>query len=1536
MENSEGRLHFAAGIDNSAMKRDAQETQQELRNISRTAVQEGDKIDQTFKNVGKTIAGVFAVEQAKEFVVQVAKIRGEFQQLEIAFTTMLGSADKANDLMNQLIKTAATTPFNMSDVANGAKQLLAYGVAADEVNNTLIRLGDIAAGLSIPLNDLVYLYGTTMTQGRLYTQDLRQFMGRGIPLAEELAKQFGVTKDKVGELVTAGKVGFPEVKKAIEDLTNEGSKFGGLMEAQSKSISGQISNIEDAIEQMYNEIGKKTEGVISDTLGGVSVIIENWEKIGKVLLTVIAAYGAYKAALLAVWAAQKLASVWGTVQAFASLTKEVTSAKDAMLLFNMATKANPLGLVIGALTAAVAAFALFNNQTTEAAQMSQKFGEKAATAINRVNTLSTALGGLTQGTQAHKQVVDELNGILENYGATQIKEGDNIDAINEKRTLAIELIKQEAIERQRLNGIQTASDTYAQGIADAQAKLYEKLQNAQTIGKLGYLTDNKEIQQNAQAISMIVGNVVEQNINLIAGKTGEEYEKGQRKLFAEIQKRMRAIGISEETIASSWMSDNLFNHQNIVLNYTEAVARLKEEQDRTTDATNKWADAEQKAASKTTTLNDRVKATEKSLSKAEGGVHGLYSQIKKLMEQYSDNNIGFHIKFDGQVPQWMQKMNIPELQRLAKYFAALGTNMKDGAVVSVNGRLMTKQQVLQRGADYASALEQKQTAADKKKQEEEANKKEREQAAKKAAAEAKQRAKEAERERQRIEDETTERNKQIQQYQDSVKAAQSAAELDIRQDNINLMEDSFVKEKAQIDLNYDRLVAENEKRRKEMVEALKDNMVREWLNRNPNATKKQQESYRAGLNVTDADLTTSQQAGLAEYDKVAIETKAKATKDLYKRLLDEYQDYETRRTKENEKYENDRKALEALPPDYTEREQAIAELERKHKEAIKAINDEEVSKLKDTSSLFVDLFTDAADMSDKQIRKVIKDTEDLLSYLKNTSAEDMTPQFGFTTEQLQVLKNSPEKLKEITEQLKKMKAEATQTNPFKQLAEDLKKLFAKSKDGENKDSIEARLKNLGNSAAACADVVGGLSSKLSEMFEAAGNQDAADAMGTVEDAMSTVSNIGKGFAQGGIIGGVAAAAGEAIGYVTKAFQASARHAAALKQIQKEVTAQQRAYNLAILDESLSFEKASTVLGNLDYAKAVNAVDVLKRAYSELNAEMKGTKEQQQAMRDGHGFFSSLVAALNKQGTALKQTYAGLASVRIKTGHEKTGLFGWGSGRDIYSSILDVYPQLIDKAGKFNKTLAESIINSREFEGEGKEALQYMIDLYDKAEEAAKELKDYLTGIFGEFGNTMSDALVDAFRNGSDAAKAFGDSVKTMLENFGKQMIFSTLFDTIVENASDSMLAVMKNQGKTSEEKFNEYINILDTMTTGILAQQGTYDELMKRYKEMAAAKGIDIFSADSDRTGSAKGIATASQESVDELNGRATAIQGHTYSISENMKLLVGYISSILRSIMNIESETDGMKNRLERIESNSKAVKDTVSDIATKGVKIR
>lgn len=268
-----------------------------VRDASRQIEADGGNIDKTISRIKGGLATLGVGLGLKELSGQIFNTRAQFEQLEIAFTTMLGSAEKANSLLDQLKQTAAKTPFEMEDVVGGAKSLLAYGIEAEKVNDTLIRLGDIASGLSIPLNDLTWLYGTTMVQGRMFTQDFRQFQGRGIPIADELAKILDIDKEKVGDAVTAGKVGAKELEQAIVSLTSEGGKFGGLMAKQSDSLKGKWENIKDTIQLMFNEMGTQTSGVMNLTLDATAAIVDHWQEVVAVLGTVAAAYGVQKAYL---------------------------------------------------------------------------------------------------------------------------------------------------------------------------------------------------------------------------------------------------------------------------------------------------------------------------------------------------------------------------------------------------------------------------------------------------------------------------------------------------------------------------------------------------------------------------------------------------------------------------------------------------------------------------------------------------------------------------------------------------------------------------------------------------------------------------------------------------------------------------------------------------------------------------------------------------------------------------------------------------------------------------------------------------------------------------------------------------------------------------------------------------------------------------------------------------------------------------------------------------------------------------------------
>lgn len=410
-------LHFDITGDNSNFLRKLREVETRVTNTSKEIEKNGLGIEDMFNKMTKAAAAFGAGFTAKELIQNIIQVRGEFQQLEVAFTTMLGSSEKANVLMAQLTETAAKTPFDLQGVANGARQLLAYGTSAEDVNETLIRLGNIAAGLSQPLGDLVYLYGTTMTQGRLYTQDLNQFTGRGIPMRKELAKEFGVAESEIKGMVEAGMIGFPEVQKVIQNLTNEGGMFFNLMQEQSKTITGQISNIGDSFSMMLNDIGKANEGIINDALSSVSYLIENYEKVGKILIELVGTYGAYRTALITISAIENL-RYQATLAHMAGLTKMqaiITVLKTKTDALNVAMAKNPYVAVAAAIAAlGLGIYKLVTYQTeAEKAQerlnAAEKESEKASLSEQReLAKLKGELSSLKEGTDEYNTVKEKI------------------------------------------------------------------------------------------------------------------------------------------------------------------------------------------------------------------------------------------------------------------------------------------------------------------------------------------------------------------------------------------------------------------------------------------------------------------------------------------------------------------------------------------------------------------------------------------------------------------------------------------------------------------------------------------------------------------------------------------------------------------------------------------------------------------------------------------------------------------------------------------------------------------------------------------------------------------------------------------------------------------------------------------------------------------------------------------------------------------------------------------------------------------------
>lgn len=1013
-------LKFDITGDNGNMLSALQGVQNGVRQTQRVVEQSGQGIEQVFSKVQSAAAAAAGAFSAKELVRNVLEVRGQFQQLEVAFTTMLGSADKANDLMNQLVRTAATTPFDLKSVSEGAKQLLAYGTQADEVNGTLIRLGDIAAGLSIPLNDLVYLYGTTMTQGRMFTQDLRQFQGRGIPIADELAKIFGVTKDKVGELVTAGKVGAAEVQQAIENMTNAGSRFGGLMEAQSHTITGQISNIEDAIDSMFNDIGKANEGVINDALGGVSYLVEHWKEIGQIVLNVAAAYGIAKAAVVAWSTYQKihnilmekaavqmaLAKAEGIAMSEAEAMASVATMgfKNALNALKVAIASNPVGALAVVLTTVFTAMQLLDDETTELATASNKYGESAAKSIQKVKTLSDEVKGLsnsnktvTTSTKLSKDILEELNQVLDESGVARIKEGDSIDTVNKKREMAISLIKEEAIERQRLNNIDAGNQAYYDKLKSAREELFKGFSNATVKGvdsdgisdkiTQALFGDADKYRRQAQLLTDIFSDTVEEYAPSLARKSGKAYDEALTKMIERIKFKLKNAdaGFTDKdinTIMYNLGDGGWFKNSEFISSYIDKVREATSVNYDHIKSSNAVAEAEKRAADKTLTFSDKVAGISRALQGPNDGVHQLYKNIQKLMDKYKKNTIGFEIQFSGKVPAWMDKMGIPQLSSLAKRFTSLGESLKKGQTMNVNGKIFTKEQLLQRGADYASAMEAKQNKEDAAKNNENKGKsnpiaeqkkalqeklnalsyqeaagrkgaelrrkinalakkekvysasydtdnaKEAERKAKEAADKAKRKAEEAARKREyAFESNVTRKNKE---EEDAIKAAEAKEE-----ERIASITDAGEKERAAYQLQYDKTIRQVRKEADDLRKAKYDKNKRDWDNKNTDKTKVYSDTEEGKKNYKEIKLTTDQESYLQSLiSKADKEYTAQRKKwqqeeiDALNSYLKEYGSFEEKKLAITKEYEEKMQNAKSIGEKATLQMQRDKEIEK--------------------------------------------------------------------------------------------------------------------------------------------------------------------------------------------------------------------------------------------------------------------------------------------------------------------------------------------------------------------------------------------------------------------------------------------------------------------------------------------------------------------------------------------------------------------------------------------------------------------------------
>ncbi|MBS4056502.1 MAG: hypothetical protein KGZ82_04205 [Bacteroidales bacterium] len=426
--NGSGPLDFEATIDAKTFNSMLDEMERRLKGVGTTAVNEGSKIDDSFKKAAAAMAAYFSAGFAKNAIKEIGQVRGEFQQLEIALETMLRNKALSDKLMSEIVTFAAKTPFDLKGVASGAKQLLAYGTQAKDIIPTMRKLGDIAAGLSIPFGDLVYLYGTSATQGRIMTKDLMQFAGRGIPVIGELSKILNVSKAQVMELASQGALSFEHLQKVVENLTNETGMFGGMMDKQSKSITGLASNLGDAWDKMLNNIGEANQTTFEDGIKLAIRLTENYETIIDVLKVLIATVGVYKAAV-----------IMNTV-AMQGYSGALGLAVIRQNLLNLAQKATPWGIALTGITALVGALYVYNKAVGDTKTITQQINAEVSKEATSLDSLFESAKKAATGTDKRKAAIELINSRYSIYLDNLLTEKSAIEDIEKAQKKATNAI----------------------------------------------------------------------------------------------------------------------------------------------------------------------------------------------------------------------------------------------------------------------------------------------------------------------------------------------------------------------------------------------------------------------------------------------------------------------------------------------------------------------------------------------------------------------------------------------------------------------------------------------------------------------------------------------------------------------------------------------------------------------------------------------------------------------------------------------------------------------------------------------------------------------------------------------------------------------------------------------------------------------------------------------------------------------------------------------------------------------------------------
>ena len=1546
MTEQDGTLLFRIDADTAPVERAADRAGGALLGIGEKASQGGNLITQALKGAGALVASTFAVSGARDFISNMISVRQSIEQSEAALTSFLGSKEKADQMMESFKQMAATTPIDLETLSSSTQTMLGFGVSAETAGKMMHVLGDISGGNTQKFQSLSLAFSQMSSAGRLMGQDLLQMINAGFNPLEEMSRQTGKSIAELKEEMSKGAISSQQVTEAFISATEEGGRFHGMLKAQSQGLAGSFAKLKGAMNGMYNELGKESEGAIKGAVDLAASLARNYQDVALALASVAAGYGVVKGAQMAYAASSDVA--------YAMKYKSEAEALNQLMTAEQRARISKLSMKDGAKAYGDALKA--EVETTRAAVATKKAAalEEAAASKAKFTAAQMEVANARKLVAAKQAELVAAQGTANarkiEVAQTQLSNAqERLHVALRERSTAVG-VRQAAQERVvaavRAEGAAaTTADTAASGANLTVTNLLTAAKNAaaQAAARLNAVIMANAWMLAAAAVAALVYGLYKLATHQSEAEKrqkalNEAFKEGKGEaeseaakidaLYAQLNKAKKGTQeykTAKDAIVKQYGGylDKLNAERGKVLDVADAYKALRDrviesakaramqkfidkELEKNTDKRSEVIDNVKKTLSQAYSgkaLEDMTKFVVDKLSKGESLKGYKIYDNKRFwkdtgdMESYTTYNVLDNLKKSFDTVNNLDKTAIKDAELLFNMSYAKAVNLANGGSVSTppqggnNGR---------RGHSGGGSKEnpeierQKQLYALQRQMEQQ------------EAAQAK-----------RHRDEALKREQdEVERWQDGTEKQLKLIELGKRA-KLNALQDE----------------------QDALLEKLRDTAEKKWEINNPKAVKAGKHFDRKS--VTEKDLAKS--------DKFAILTQAahiaqEAQKDeqkIYAQIIKDTRSLEEKKLEVKREYAQKRKIIEERLLTGEAHVANLEVLKQQEQAALKQITDQQLQHAQNTLPIFTKLFADAAQKSRREIKGLIKSTEDFLKALADPNGKKRALEFGMSESTFEMLQLSPEKIQAIRQQLDKLyQYDNSSKDPFSKLLETIEKV---KKEGDKLDLSE-KMQKIAVAAVPAIGAVKGLTSQFAEAARAAGADGLAEAADTLGATLEGLGNIAQGFAQGGVVGAALAAVGEGMKVVTKAFQSAAEHKKALLDIQHEINDQQELYNELLRKEQMEARNMDSIFGSSKRGKALENLRAATELDKDIKGRIKGKDEDLKFLietRKGRARrYLDIEGGLGRNIPKGNWNYfneekekdrVGLGFISVKTGHKSGNVWNFFRSHDVYKGItqIDEYKDLVKANGHLNLELAKSIVQTRQFEGDGKKTFEALIKKEEQYQEALKKMDEYLGGIFGNYGDEVINAVVDAFNKGEDAAKAFEDTTSKVMQQMVKDMMQASILQPILKEQAEKVKRAFESGDN------NTMLKAAAQATKVIQGAQGRLKEMYAQLSGELKKEGIDLSTEGDKREGMKRGIATASQESVDENNGRLTAIQGHTFLIQQQTEQITKHSAAILQTVMRISEDTNQISERLGHIETDTRAVRNTFEDIALRGIKL-